>query len=95
MDTFAPYDPTNKPDPLAQHRSPLKNSTLGVNPLTVPSHTEAPEFNPNIQRRTIRVTAEGSFANATRQPRDSSTSSAAQRRFKESYSLNNGRDANI
>ena len=96
MSSFVPYDPATQSDRLQSYKSPIKATNTTPNPLTIPKTQETAEYNPSIQRRTIKLdkTAENDKLRETRESKDLSLGNINSR-YKESYSVNHGRNDSL
>lgn len=92
MNSFAPYDPSQKPEPLSIYKSALGGSNITTGPAQTPHKNEPADYNPPVNRRTIRVTKDHTpeILRDLNESRERHLYTEG-RRFKESYSFTNGR----
>lgn len=92
MNSFAPYDLNTKPDTPNLYKTALTSTNVTTASLCTPQKKEAEECTPLIHRRTIRV-GRDQTPDPLKEINDQKELNlySQHKRYKESYSLNNGR----
>ena len=92
MSGYVPYNANSQPEPATLNKGPVQNAGTNEEELSIPKQKETEEFNPTIQRRTIRIDKNTGYE-TLKEIRDSKEASLynMKSRYKQSYSINNGR----
>lgn len=90
MSEYTSYDPIKKPEVLMQNKSPIRSTNIATNNIPIPRKQEAEEYNPQIQRRTIKVEkTQGQDLMKESKGTEDGRLRDMQKRYKDSYNLAN------